>query len=63
MKKQVYSQPVISIVEMHVENLMLSVSTNPGGGGPGEAHAPGRIIGDGQRASRSAGLFVGIRRL
>ncbi len=46
MKKQVYSQPVISIVEMHVENLMLSVSTNPGGGGPGEAHAPGRRIGD-----------------
>ena len=46
MKKQVYSQPVISIVEMHVENLRLSVSTNPGGGGGGDAHAPGRRIGD-----------------
>lgn len=46
MKKQVYSQPVISIVEMHVENLMLSVSTNPGGGGGGDAHAPGRRVGD-----------------
>lgn len=46
MKKQVYSQPVSSIVEMHVENLMLSVSTNPGGGGGGEAHAPVRRVGD-----------------
>ena len=46
MKKQVYSQPVISIVEMHIENLMLSVSTNPGGGGGGDAHAPGRRVGD-----------------
>ncbi len=44
MKKQVYSQPVISIVEMHVENLMLSVSVN--GNGSGEVHAPGRRVGD-----------------
>lgn len=45
MKKQVYSQPVISIVEMQAENLMtLSVSVNNNGNG--EVHAPGRRIGD-----------------
>ena len=45
MKKQVYSQPVISIVEMQAENLMtLSVSVN--NNGTGEVHAPGRRVGD-----------------
>ena len=39
MKKKVYIQPAMSIKEMHVDNLMLTVSVNPtpypgtGGGG------------------------------
>lgn len=41
-KKKNYNQPVTSIVEMHMENLMLTVSTNQGGGGEGVAHAPAR---------------------
>ena len=41
-KKKNYNQPVTSIVEMHMENLMLTVSTNQGGGGGGVVHAPAR---------------------
>jgi len=44
--KKTYNQPVTSIIEMHIENLMLSVSTNPGGGGGGDAQAPSRRHGD-----------------
>lgn len=38
MKKN-YNQPTTDIFEMHVENLMLTVSTRDEGGG-GVAHAP-----------------------
>jgi len=41
MKKKIYNQPSMSIMEMHVDNVMLTVSVNGGGGG-GQAGAPGR---------------------
>ena len=42
MKKIIYNQPTTDILEMNVENLMLTVSVNGGGGGGGSAHAPAK---------------------
>lgn len=41
-KKMHYSKPKTDILEVRMENLMLSVSTNSGGGGGGVMHAPAR---------------------
>ena len=41
MEKKLYNQPTTSVIDIHVENLMLTVSVNGGGGG-GKAHAPSR---------------------
>ena len=40
--KKIYNQPTADILEMNVENLMLTVSVNGGGGGGGSAHAPAK---------------------
>lgn len=40
--KKIYNQPTTDILEMNVENLMLTVSVNGGGGGGGSAHAPAK---------------------
>ena len=40
MEKKLYNQPTTSVIELQVENLMLTVSKNNGGGG-GVMHAPG----------------------
>ncbi len=45
MKRKNYIQPATEVVMMHMANLMLTVSTNPGGGGGGSAHAPHRGTG------------------
>ena len=45
MKGKNYIQPATEVVMMHMANLMLTVSTNPGGGGGGSAHAPHRGTG------------------
>lgn len=45
MKRKNYIQPATEVVMMHMANLMLTVSINPGGGGGGSAHAPHRGTG------------------
>ena len=43
-KKKMYKQPETEVLTVNSEHMMqdLTVSTNPGGGGGGTAHAPGR---------------------